>query len=135
VVVKNSVLDNNLKLMRAFKNLYYLVSFSLLIAQIAFVSFLLYNKIVLGKVLYYGNADKPIGVSGHFFNGLRFLLYSTFTLMIVWALLTPLAVISNKRRVNDSDHIDVAIGFLGFAAAVILLFVDPFGIFKWFTGE
>ena len=120
--------------MRAFKNLYYLVSFSLLIAQAGFVSFLLYNKMVLGTVLYYGDADKSNMYSGHFFNGLVILLYSTFALMIGWAILTPLAIIANRRRTNNRDYIDISFGFIGFAGAIILLIVDPFGIFKWFTG-
>jgi hypothetical protein len=118
--------------LRAFKNIYSVISYSLLIAQIGFISIWLYNKIIYQKVLYYGNTDKPSDISQNYFDILKFQLYATFALMILWALLTPLAVISNKRS-TEKDHISVVSGLLGFTSAAIILFIDPFGMFKWFT--
>jgi hypothetical protein len=101
--------------------------------QIGFVSIWLYNKMIYHRALYYGNPDKPISeISQNYFYILKFQLYATFALIILWALLTPLAVISNKRS-TEKDHIPVVIGALGFVSAIILLIVDPFGMFKWFT--
>lgn len=119
--------------MRTFKDLYYVISYSLLAVQAGFVFILLYNKIVRDQVLYYGNTGKPYEISENYFIVLKSLLFTTFALMIIWALLTPLAVISNRRN-TEKDHIPVAIGLLGFISALILLIIDPFGIFKWFTG-
>jgi hypothetical protein len=119
--------------MRTYKDLYYVISYSLLAAQAGLVFILIYNKIVRDQVLYYGNTGKPYEISENYFYVLKFLLYTTFVLMIIWALLTPLAVISNKRS-TEKDQIPVAIGLLGFISALILLIIDPFGIFKWFTG-
>ncbi|MDP4261137.1 MAG: hypothetical protein Q8941_01285 [Bacteroidota bacterium] len=120
--------------MRNFKDLYYIISYSLLSVQVGFISILLYNKIVRQRVLYYGNKDEPAILTGNYFNILKFLLYSSFVLMITWALLTPLAVISNRRSMQE-DRIDVIPGILGFISAVILLVIDPFGIFKWFSNQ
>jgi hypothetical protein len=119
--------------MRNFKDLYYLVSYSLLAAQIGFVSIWLYNKMAYDRDIYYGNMVKPSDISENYFNLLKILLYATFALMIIWAILTPLAVISNRRSFGK-DRIDIVIGVWGFISAAILLIIDPFGIFKWFTG-
>ena len=119
--------------MRTFKDLYYVISYSLLALQIGFVSIWLYNKIFYNRVLYYGNPEKALSeISQNYFFILRFHLYATFVLMIAWALLTPLAVISNKRS-TEKDHMPLVVGALGFICAIIFLLVDPFGIFKWFT--
>jgi len=119
--------------MRAFKDLYSVVSYSLLIAQIGFGSIWLYNKIVYKRTLYYGNTDKPPSViSQNYFDVLKFQLYATFILMIAWALLTPFAVISNRRSLEE-DRFHMSKGIAGFIAAIILLILDPFGMLKWFT--
>jgi hypothetical protein len=121
--------------MRTFKDLYYVISYSLLAVQIGFVSIWLYNKMIYQRVLYYGNPDKPIAeISQNYFDILKFQLYATFVLMIAWAILTPLAVLSNKRTVVEEERVGMSKGIIGFVAAIILLITDPFGIFKWFTG-
>jgi hypothetical protein len=119
--------------MRAFKNLYMLISYLLLAVQIGFLVILIYNKIFLDRVLYYGNDEDPATISLNYFYLLKFLLYATFSLMITWAILTPLAVISNKGSLAK-DHINVVTGLLAFTGAIVLLIIDPMGIFKWFTG-
>jgi hypothetical protein len=120
--------------MRTFKDLYYVISYSLLIAQIGFASIWLYNKIVYQRVLYYGDPDKPVSlISLNYFYILKFQLYATFILMLLWALLTPLAVISNKGSM-EKDNVPLVVGAIGFICAIGILIIDPFGIFKWFTG-
>jgi hypothetical protein len=52
--------------------------------------------------------------------------------MIAWALLTPFAVISNRRSLEE-DRFHMSKGIAGFIAAIILLILDPFGMLKWFT--
>jgi uncharacterized membrane protein HdeD (DUF308 family) len=118
--------------MRAFKELYYVISYSLVIAQIGFISILLYNRMIRDRVLYYGNTDNPSEISENYFEFLRFLMYATFAMMIVWAVLTPFVIISNRRS-TQKDHIHIVPGLLGFIVAFILLVTDPFGMFKWFT--
>ena len=119
--------------MRGFKDVYYVISYLLLITQIGFLSILLYNKIVRDRVLYYGNTNNPAEVSENYFYVLKYLLYATFALMIAWAILTPFAIILNRRS-TQKDHIRIVTGLLGFMVAFILLIIDPFGMFKWFTG-
>ena len=98
-----------------------------------FFSIWLYNKIIYKRVLYYGNTDKPASViSQNYFDVLKFQLYATFILLIAWALLTPFAVISNKRS-TEENRIHMSKGIIGFIAAIILLIIDPFGMLKWFT--
>lgn len=108
-----------------------LVSSLLLLAQLLFLGMLIYNKVILGRVLYYGNTEEPNNGFEKYFETLRFLLYSTFILVVIWGILTPVAVISNRRL--EKDKINILIGVLGFVIAIILLLTDPFGIFKWFT--
>ncbi len=120
--------------MRTFKDLYAVISYSLLIAQLGFVSILLYNKWIYNRNLYYGDPDKKIeDISANYFYVLKTLLYSTFILAIAWAFLTPLAILSNKRTVAEEGRIGLIQGTLGFVMAVILLVTDPFGMLKWFT--
>jgi hypothetical protein len=119
--------------MRTFKDLYYVISYALLTVQIGFASIWLYNKMIYHRTLYYGDPDKPLSViSLNYFYILKFQLYATFALMIVWALLTPLAVISNKGSI-EKDYVPVVVGAIGFVSAVSIVIIDPFGIFKWFT--
>lgn len=108
-----------------------LVSSLLLLAQLLFLGMLIYNKVILGRVLYYGNTEEPNNGFEKYFETLRFLLYSSFILVVIWGILTPVAVISNRRL--EKDKINILIGVLGFVIAIILLLTDPFGIFKWFT--
>ena len=108
-----------------------LVSSLLLLAQLLFLGMLIYNKVILGRVLYYGNTEEPNNGFEKYFETLRFLLYSSFILVVIWGILTPVAVISNRRL--EKDKINILIGLLGFVIAIILLLTDPFGIFKWFT--
>jgi hypothetical protein len=119
--------------MRTFKDLYYVISYSLLILQIGFLCIWLYNKIVYKRDLYYGNTDNPpYEISQGYFDVLKFQLYGTFILMITWALLTPFAVISNKGS-REEARIHMSKGITGFIIAIILLIIDPFGMLKWFT--
>jgi hypothetical protein len=118
--------------MRIFRDLYYLISYSLIAAQIGFISILLYNKMIRDRVLYYGNTNNPSEISENYFDVLKFLLYTTFAMMIAWAILTPFAIISNRRS-TQKDHIHIVPGLLGFMVAFFLLVIDPFGMFKWFT--
>ena len=119
--------------MRTFRDLYNVISYSLIIVQIGFISILLYNKLIYNRTLYYGGDKKIEEISLNYFYILRTLLYSTFVLIILWAVLTPLAVLGNKRSVIEEDHISMKMGIIGFISAIILLIVDPFGMFKWFT--
>jgi len=115
-----------------FKALYNLISFLLLTTQACFFSIMIYNKMTIGRILYFGNSDEPNIGYEHYFNILVILLYASFSFMIIWALLTPLAVFSNKRSPNK-NKINIHTGILSFLLAIVLLFIDPFGIFKWFT--
>jgi hypothetical protein len=119
--------------MRTFKDLYLVISYSLIIVQIGFISILLYNKFIYNRTLYYGGDKEPVEISLNYFYVLRTLLYSTFVLIVLWAVLTPMAVLGNKRSVIEEDHISMRMGIIGFISAIILLIVDPFGMFKWFT--
>ena len=119
--------------MRGFKHLYAVVSYSLLTAQIGFLSIFLYNKLMYDREPDYGG-DRPIDlISENYFFVLKILLYATFVLLITWALLTPLAVLANKRAVADDGRIHMTKGIAGFVLAVVLLITDPFGILKWFS--
>ena len=118
--------------MRNFKHLYGVVSYTLLIVQLGILSILFYNKI-LNRPLYYGTTTSPADISEHYFVVLKTFLYSTFALMVAWALLTPVAVISNKRSTH-ANHIGIGVGLIGFIMAGVLLMIDPFGMFKWFSG-
>lgn len=114
-----------------FKKLYTLTSWLLLLTQLLFISIIGYNKFSLGRVLYYGNSEtENIGFEKYFI-ALQILLYATFIFIIIWGILTPFAVISNRRLVKEK--INIFIGVIGFVLAFILLLIDPFGIFKWFT--
>lgn len=119
--------------MRTFKDLYIVVCYSLLIVQLGFISILLYNKWIYHRELYYGGDKKIEEISANYFYVLKTLLYSTFVLVIAWALLTPLAVLSNKRTVVEQERLGLSKGVIGFIMAAILLITDPFGILKWFT--
>ena len=102
-------------------------------AQIGFISILLYNKIIYHRTLYYGGDEDPRDISTNYFYILKTLLYSTLVLIIAWAVLTPLAVLSNKRATMEKERIGMSKGITGFIIAIILLITDPFGMFKWFT--
>jgi hypothetical protein len=117
--------------MLRFKSFYILTSCLLLLVQLLFLCLLIYNKVHLGRVLYYGNSDEPNTGFEKYFTILQVLLYSSFALIILWGILTPVAVISNRRLYKDK--INISIGIIGFFLAIGLLLVDPFGIFKWFT--
>ncbi|HLG38799.1 MAG TPA: hypothetical protein VI461_03985 [Chitinophagaceae bacterium] len=119
--------------MRTFKDLYIAISYSLLIVQIGFISILLYNKFIYHRKLYYGGDQKIEEISLNYFYILKTLLYSTFVLIILWALLTPLAILSNKRTVVEEERVGMSKGVAGFIAAIVLLIVDPFGMVRWFT--
>ena len=119
--------------MRNFKILYTIICCLLLLTQLLLLSILLYNKVKLGRVLYYGNSDEMnIGFEKYFIT-LEVLLYCTLILVIIWSMLTPFAVLSNRRLVKDK--INIYFGLIGFVMAIILLLVDPFGIFNWFTAR
>jgi hypothetical protein len=118
---------------RGFKFLYNSVNILLLAAQFGFLGILVYNKMAIGRVLYYGNIDEPnTGFEKYFFL-LKTLLYGSLILMIAWAFLTPLAIYLNKQS-REKDKMDIYLGSVGFVTAIVLLITDPFGIFKWFTG-
>jgi hypothetical protein len=119
--------------MRTFKDLYIVICYSLLIVQLGFISILLYNKWIYHRKLYYGGDEKIEDVSLNYFYILRTLLYSTFILAAAWALLTPLAVLANKRSTVEEDRVAMSRGIVGFIVAVVLLINDPFGMLKWFT--
>lgn len=121
--------------MRFFRDLYLVISYGLFMLQIGFVSILLYNKYVYDRKLYYGGEKKIEEVSLNYFYVLRFMLYSSFALMVLWAVFTPLAVLGNKRGVQPGEHISMRMGVIGFITAIVLLILDPFGIFKWFTRQ
>jgi hypothetical protein len=121
--------------MRLFKDLYLVISYSLIIVQIGFISILLYNKLIYHRTLYYGGDKKIEEISLNYFYILRALLYSTFVLIVLWAVLTPMAVLGNKRSVVGEDHISMRMGVIGFLSAIALLIIDPFGMFKWFTSQ
>ncbi len=91
--------------MRYFKIFYTVTSFVLLLTQLLFLSILLYNKVKLGRVLYYGNSNEEnIGFEKYFIT-LQVLLYCTFILVIILGTLTAFAVISNRRLVKDKINI------------------------------
>ena len=117
--------------MQKIKGIYITISCLLLLSQLGFLLVLIYNKMQLGRVLYYGNIEEQNPGFEKYFTILEILLYSTFILVILWSVLTPFAVISNRRLYKEK--INIFIGLLGFAMAIILLLTDPFGIFKWFT--
>ena len=119
--------------MRTFRDLYIVISYSLLIVQLGFISILLYNKWIYHRELYYGGDKKIEEISLNYFYILRALLYSTFILVVAWALFTPLAILSNKRTVVEEDRVGMSRGIIGFIAAIVLLITDPFGMLKWFT--
>ena len=119
--------------MRTFKDLYAVISYSLLIAQIGFISILLYNRLIYHRTLYYGGDEDPREISANYFYILKTLLYSTLVLIITWAVFTPLAVLSNKRATVKEERIGMSKGITGFIIAIILLITDPFGLFKWLT--
>ena len=119
--------------MRTFKDLYIVVCYSLLTVQLGFISIWLYNKYIYHRVMYYGGEKKIEEVSLNYFYILRALLYSTFVLVVLWALLTPLAILSNKRTVVKEERVGMSKGLIGFVIAVIFLIKDPFGILKWFS--
>jgi hypothetical protein len=118
--------------MRAFKTLYNAISILLMTVQIGFLAILIYNKITIGRVLYYGNKDESNIGFEKYFKILQAFLYSSLILIIAWSLLTPLALFSNKKGL-EKDKVDIYVGSAGFITAIILLIIDPFGIFKWFT--
>src|SRR5215471_16420787 len=100
--------------MRIFKDLYAIISYSLLIVQIGFISIFLYNKIIYHRTLYYGGDKKIEEISANYFYVLKTLLYSTFVLVIAWAILTPLAILSNKRTVVEEERVGMSKGVAGF---------------------
>jgi hypothetical protein len=78
--------------------------------------------------------DGPLDlISENYYWVLKTLLYATFALLIAWAILTPLAVLANKRTAGNEGKIDMTKGIAGFVLAIVLLITDPFGIFKWFS--
>ena len=114
-----------------FKKLYTLISWLLFLTQLLFIGILGYNKFRLGRILYYGDSGEVnVGYEKYFIT-LQFLLYTTFIVIIIWGILTPLAVITNRRLVKEK--INIFIGLAGFVLAIMLLLIDPFGIFQWFT--
>jgi len=119
--------------MRTFKDLYIVISYALLIVQLGFISVLLYNKWIYHRELYYGGDKKIEDISLNYFFILRALLYSTFILVVAWALLTPLAILSNKRTIVEEERVGMSKGVLGFIIAIVLLITDPFGMLKWFS--
>ena len=119
--------------MRVFKDLYIIICYALLAAQLGFICILVYNKLVYHRQLYYGDDKDPAEVSANYFYVLKTLLYSTFALVIAWAIFTPLAVLANKRTTLESDRIGLSKGIVGFIIAVILLITDPFGMLAWFS--
>lgn len=119
--------------MPIFKKLYILTSWLLLLTQLLFIGILGYNEFSLGRVLYYGDSElENIGFEKYFI-ALQVLLYTTFIFIIIWGILTPFAVITNRSLVKEK--INIFIGVAGFVMAIILLLIDPFGIFKWFTAR
>lgn len=117
--------------MNNFKGVYKITSYLLLVVQLLFLFILLYNKVKLGRILYYGDINEENFGFEKYFKILRFLLYSSFGLIFLWCFLTPFAVISNRNL--RKEKIAFFPGIPGFVLAMILLFIDPFGIFKWFT--
>ena len=114
-----------------FKSFYRVISGLLLLSQLLILSILIYNQYKYGMVIYFGNKNEPNAGFEKYFITLQLLLYSTFVLMTIWAIITPIAVISNRRL--ERDKIKITIGVIGFLTAMVLLIVDPFGIFKWVT--
>ncbi|MEO7983171.1 MAG: hypothetical protein ABI688_03710 [Bacteroidota bacterium] len=118
--------------MNNFRKLYLFTCVLLLFSQLLTLFILAYCKKVLGKVLYYGDPEEQNPGHEKYFTALEILLYSTFILVILWCILTPFAVIANRRSYEEAK-INIYIGATGFVLAIILLLTDPFGIFKLFT--
>ena len=117
--------------MLKFKLFYILISCLLVLTQVVFLAILLYNKFLYGRVLYYGNSDETNPGFEKYFITLKVLLYSTLILTLIWGVLTPFTVLTNRRL--DKHKINISIGVIGFVLAIMLLVLDPFGILKWFT--
>ena len=118
--------------MKLLKDIYFITSYSLFFAQAGFIAIMLYTLFKHGHIFYYGDVEYPYLVSDTYFKILKSLLYTTFALIVAWAILTPFIVIINKRN-DTKEYRDVIVGALGFFVAVILLFIDPFGMMKWIT--
>lgn len=118
--------------MLKFKSFYILICCLLVLAQVLFLTILMYNKFMYGRVLYYGNRDETNPGFEKYFIALQILLYSTLILILIWGILTPLTVLTNRRLYKHK--INISIGVIGFVLAITLLILDPFGILKWFTG-
>lgn len=118
--------------MNLFKPAYYFICWLLLATQLVFLGILAYSKIRIGRVLFFAKGEESNKGFENYFKILILLLQATFVLLVLWALLTPVAMIINKHH-SRSKRINYLTGLLGFTGGVILLIIDPFGIFEWFT--
>lgn len=116
-----------------FPHLYRLTSLILLLIQLAFLGMLAYTKVMFGMVPYFGIAgDEPPGFE-KYFTLLYVLLIATFLFIFLWAIMTPAAVLWNRRSRVEEERIDLVKGGVGFVLAVLLILLDPFGVFRHLT--
>jgi hypothetical protein len=118
--------------MRFFKVFYTVVSYLFLIVQAGFICIWLYNKIRYDRTLFFGGDAQPEEVSANHFTVLKALLYATLLLLLVWSILTPMAIRANKRNTGD-QRIHLGTGIAAFLIAITLLIIDPFGMATWLT--
>src|SRR5450631_298489 len=99
--------------MERFKILYRIISYSLLIVQLGFLSIMIYKVAKRYLDHDYANRDNLITISADYSGILQMMLFGTFAFMITWAILTPFAIIS-QRQEKVKDYRDVVPGFVAF---------------------
>lgn len=116
-----------------FRRSYSLICWLLLLTQLALLGLLAYTRVIFGKVLYYGDPDNPNPGFENYFRLLQALFYGTLVLIFLWAIVTPYAVLWNRKSRLELERVDLLKGGIGFILAIALLLADPFGIFRLFT--
>jgi hypothetical protein len=91
-----------------------------------FVFFLLYFKIVFGRILYYGN-ESNIPHENYLWILFPFYNISVFGL-IIWSLSAFVKILANKFRMAEHAN---KIGIIGFILSMIFLIADPFGLWMY----
>jgi len=102
----------------------------LLIAVLSLLA-ILYSKITSGRVINFNVPDtKNIGYQT-FFEPLSFLHNSSLFFVLLWPLFAFIIFATEKYR--STCKFVSRIGFIGFISNLLILFADPFGIWKYFV--
>jgi hypothetical protein len=114
---------------RIFKSLYSLQCYVLLIIPLLLLTTMLYFKVSIGRILYFGFQDfRNIGYQ-NFFHVLS-LLYSISILLVITYPFFAMFMI-NTKKIAFNTLIN-KIGILGFISCAVFHVADPFGIWMYY---